>query len=165
MKNALKNITKQGEGETMRNLYNPEISQSAVDDLFNGTLIPRKTRPVAVEGTGILKRGLPLTSEDGITFTAFVPGQGPGTVEDIEDVLTLTLNNGIIGILLFDVDADDEEEARNAVLGISGEFNRNKIEGVLGEKLDPADVMQAWGKNIHIEADKTYPATPDFPLG
>jgi hypothetical protein len=147
----------------MRNLYNPEISQSTVDDLYNGTLIPRKTRPVTVSGTGILKRGLPLTSEDGITFTAFFPGQGPGTVE--EGTLALALNNGILGILLFDVDADDEEEAGNAVLGISGEFNQNKIEEVLDDELDPADIMQAWGKNIHIEANKTYPATPDFPLG
>jgi hypothetical protein len=165
MKNALKNITKQGEGETMRNLYNPEVSQSTVDDLYNGTLIPRKTRPVAVSGTGILKRGLPLTSEDGVTFTAFVPGQGPGTVEDIEDVLTLTLNHGIIGILLYDVDADDEEEAQNAVLGISGEFNQNKIEEALDDELDAEAIMEAWGRNIHIEANKMYPATPDFQLG
>jgi hypothetical protein len=150
----------------MRNLYTPEVSQSTVDDLYNGTLIPRKARPVAVSGTGILKRGLPLTSEDGITFTAFDPGRGPGTVVgEAVDGLVLTLNNGILGILLFDVDADDEEEAENAVLGISGEFNQNKIEKALGGELDPADIMQAWGKNIHIEADKTYPATPDFPLG
>jgi hypothetical protein len=149
----------------MRNLYTPEVRQSNVDDLYNGTLIPRKVRPVAVEGTGVLKRGLPLTSEDGVTFTAFVPGQGPGTVADNSGDLTLTLNNGILGILLFDVDADDAEEAGNAVLGISGEFNQNKIEEVLGDELDPADIMQAWGRNIHIEANKTYPATPDFPLG
>jgi hypothetical protein len=77
----------------------------------------------------------------------------------------LTLNHGIIGILLFDVDADDEDEASGAVLGISGEFNQNKIEEALGDELDPADVMDAWGRNIHIEANHTYPATPDFPLG
>jgi hypothetical protein len=118
--------------------------------------------PVAVSGTGVLKRGLPLTSADGITFVKFTPGQGPGTVE--EETLALTLNNGILGILLFDVDADDAEEAGNTVLGISGEFNRNKIEEVLGSPLEPADIMQAWGRNIHIEADNTYPATPDFPL-
>jgi hypothetical protein len=165
MKNALKNITKKEEGETMRNLYTPEISQSTVDDLYNGTLIPRKVRPVVVEGTGVLKRGLPLTSEDGVTFTEFVPGQGPGTVEDVEDVLTLTLNHGIMGILLYDVDADDEEEAQNAVLGISGEFNQNKIEEALDDELDAEAIMEAWGRNIHIEANKTYPTTPDFPLG
>ena len=147
----------------MRNLYNPEISQSAVDDLYNGTLIPRKVRPVTVTGTGVIKRGTPLTSEDGVTFVKFTPGQGPGTVE--EDELPHTLNHGIIGILLFDVDADDEDEAGGAVLGISGEFNQNKIEEVLGEELEPVDIMEAWGRNIHIEANATYPATPDFPLG
>jgi hypothetical protein len=94
-----------------------------------------------------------------------VPGQGPGTVEDIEDVLTLTLNHGIMGILLYDVDADDEEEAANAVLGISGEFNQNKIEEALDDELDAKAIMEAWGRNIHIEANKAYPATPDFPLG
>ena len=145
----------------MRNLYNPETFQSGVDDLYNGTLIPRKVRPVTVGGTGVIKRGTPLTSEDGVTFVKFTPGQGPGTV--VDDVLSL--NHGIIGILLFDVDADDEDEASGAVLGISGEFNRNKIEEVLGEELDPVDIMEAWGRNIHIEANHTYPATPDFPLG
>jgi hypothetical protein len=149
----------------MRNLYNPEIGQSTVDELYNGTLIPRMTRPVAVSGTGILKRGLPMTSADGITFTPFVPGQSAGTVEEVDDALTLTLNNGILGILIYDVDAGDTEEAQNAVLGISGEFNRNKIEEVLEDELDPADIMKAWGRNIHIEVNHTYPATPDFPLG
>jgi hypothetical protein len=147
----------------MRNLYNPQISQSAVDDLYNGTLIPRKVRPVTVEGTGVIKRGTPLTSDDGVTFMAFTPGKGPGAI-DVE-AETLTINHGIIGILLFDVDADDEDEASGAVLGISGEFNQNKIEEALDDELDPADIMDAWGRNIHIEADKTYPATPDFPLG
>jgi hypothetical protein len=147
----------------MRNLFNPEVSQSAVDDLYNGTLIPRKVRPVTVQGTGVIKRGTPLTSEDGVTFTAFEPGQGPGTI-DVEGE-TLTLNHGIIGILLFDVDADDADEAGGAVLGISGEFNQNKIEEALGVELDPVDVMEAWGRNIHIEANNTYPAMPGFPLG
>jgi hypothetical protein len=132
----------------MRNLYNPETFQSEVDDLYNGTLIPRKVVPVTVEGEGIIKRGTPLTSEDGITFVKFIPGEGP-----------------IFGILLFDVDADDEDEASGAVLGISGEFNKNKIEEVIDDELDPADIMVAWGRNIHIEANNTYPATPDFPLG
>jgi hypothetical protein len=149
----------------MRNLYNPQISQSEVDDLYNGTLIPRKVRPVTVAGTGIIKRGTPLTSEDGATFVKFTPGQGPGTGTVEDDVVSLALNHGILGILLFDVDADDEDEAGGAVLGISGEFNQKKIEEVLGDELDPADIMEAWGRNIHIEADYTYPATPDFPLG
>jgi hypothetical protein len=163
MKNALKNITKQGEEETMRNLYNPETFQSSVDDLYNGTLIPRAVRPVTIAGTGVIKRGTPLTSDDGVTFEKFTPGQGPGTI-DVEDE-KLTINHGIIGILLYDVDADDEDEASGAVLGISGEFNQNKIEEALGDELDPADIMEAWGRNIHIEANHTYPATPDFPLG
>jgi hypothetical protein len=150
----------------MRNLYNPQISQSTVDDLYNGTLIPRKVRPVTVEGTGVIKRGTPLTSTDGDTFVKFTPGQGPGTVtEPSTGVFSLTLNHGILGILLFDVDADDEDEASGAVLGISGEFNQNKIEEALDAELDPADVMEAWGRNIHIEANNTYPAIPDFPLG
>jgi hypothetical protein len=153
----------------MRNLYNPETYQSSVDDLYNGTLIPRKVRPVAVGGTGVIKRGTPLTSEDGVTFIKFTPGQGPGTgtgpvAANVANV-DLTLNYGILGILLFDVDADDEDEASGAVLGISGEFNRNKIEEALGDELDPVAIMEAWGRNIHIEANHNYPATPDFPLG
>jgi hypothetical protein len=82
-----------------------------------------------------------------------------------DEEVTLTLNRGIIAILIFDVDADDEEEASRAVLGISGEFNQSKIEEALDDELDPEDVMIAWGRNIHIEANSDYPATPDFPLG
>jgi hypothetical protein len=150
----------------MRNLYNPQTFQSSVDDLYNGTLIPRKVRPVTVSGTGIIKRGTPLTSQDGVTFVKFTPGQGPGEVTEPEaNTFALTLNYGILGILLFDVDADDDGEASGAVLGISGEFNQNKIEEALGGELDPIDIMEAWGRNIHIEANNTYPATPDFPLG
>jgi hypothetical protein len=128
-----------------RNLYNPEVSQSKVDDLYNGTLVPRLTRPVKVSGTGVIKRGTPLTSTDGETFTA------SGTA--------------IIGILLHDVDMTEEYEAENAVLGITGEFNRNKIEEALDDELTPAAIMSAWGKQIHIEANKTYPPTPSYPLG
>ena len=144
----------------MRNLYKPEISQSKVDDLYNGTLIPRKVRPVTVEGTGTLMRGTPLTSDDGVVYKKFVPGEGPGTV--VSDVLTL--NNGILGILLYDVDADDEDEAENAALGISGEFNQNKIEEALGEELGPLDIQAAWGRNIYIEPDYKYPHGEAFPL-
>ena len=107
-----------------RNLFHPEIAQSETDDLYNGTLIPRIARPVVLSGTGVIKRGTPLTSEDGVTFVKFTPGQGPGTgtgpvASNVADV-ELTLNYGILGILLFDVDADDENEASGAVLGISG---------------------------------------------
>jgi hypothetical protein len=129
-----------------RNLYNPEVDQSKIDDLYNGTLIPRKTRPVAVSGTGTMKRGLPLVSDDGETFTKWEPGEI------------------IRGILLNDIDTDETEEAANAVLGISGEFNRNKVEEALEDDLDSEAVMEAWGRNIHIEANNTYPPVPEFPL-
>jgi hypothetical protein len=146
----------------MRNLFNPETFQSSVDDLYNGTLIPRKFRPVTVAGTGVIKRGTPLTGS-GSVFVQLTPGQGPGTIDADDEVLIY--NYGIVGILLFDVDTNDEEEAGNAVMGISGEFNQNKIEEALGAELDPEDIMRAWGRNIHIEKNNTYPATPDFPLG
>ena len=132
-----------------RNLFHPEISQSETDDLFNGTLIPRKYRPVAIDSAvdGIVKRGTPLTSEDGETFTVWEEGAE------------------IKGILIFDIDTSETEEAGNAVLAVSGEFNRNKIEEALGSDLDELSVMDAWGKNIHIEKNFTYPAVDEFPLG
>ena len=128
----------------MRDLYKPDIGQSSTDDLYNGTLIFRKTRPVAVDGEGIIKRGSPMTSEDGETYTV------SGT--------------NIMGILLFDLDCDDAEEAGNGVLGITGEFNQNKIEEALGEELDPEEVQAAWGRQIHIEANYKYPHGEAFPL-
>jgi len=131
-----------------RNLFHPEIAQSETDDLYNGTLIPRKTRPVAVTGEGVIKRGTPLVSDDGETFTVFAQDEEP-----------------IRGILLFDIDTEEEEEAQNAVLGTSGEFNQNKVEEALGEELDAKAIMDAWGRNIHIEANKTYPNVPTFPIG
>jgi len=130
-----------------RNLFNPEIAQSTVDDLYNGTLIPRKYRPVAIIGTGVIKRGAPLTSSDGEKFSVWEPGEK------------------IRGILIFDIDTSETEEAENAVLGISGEFNQNKIEEALGDELDPEAVMEAWGGNIHIEPSRIYPPVPEFPLG
>jgi len=128
-----------------RNLFNPEVAQSKVDDLYNGTLVPRLTRPVKLSGTGIIKRGTPLTSTDGVTFTVS--------------------STAIMGILLYDIDMTEEYEAENAVLAITGEFNRNKIEEALDDELTPAAIMSAWGRQIHIEANKTYPPTPSFPLG
>jgi hypothetical protein len=110
-------------------------------------LIPRKTRPVALSGEGVIKRGTPLTSADGETFTV------------CED------DDPIIGILLFDIDTEETEEAENAAIGISGEFNRNKIEEALGEELSPASIMGAWGRQIHIEASNKYPPVDSFPLG
>jgi len=130
-----------------RNLFHPEIAQSETDDLYNGTLIPRAVRPVALTGTGVIKRGTPLTSEDGEQFKVW---------EEDEP---------IIGILLSDIDTEEEEEAQNAALGISGEFNRNKIEEALGEELTPVSIMDAWGRNIHIEASYKYPAVETYPLG
>jgi len=137
-----------------RNLFNPEIAQSETDDLYNGTLVFRTTRPVAVgipdgssgyETTGVIKRGTPLTSADGVMFTA------SGT--------------DIMGILLFDIDVSEIEEAKNAVLGMTGEFNQNKIEEALGEDLDSAEVAKAWGKQIHIQKSYKYPDVETFPLG
>jgi hypothetical protein len=171
MKDMPQNTTREEEEKTMakRNLFHPEIAQSETDDLYNGTTIPRLTRPVALSGEGVIKRGTPLTSEDGVTFVKFIPGLGPGTgtgpVATNTANVELTLNYGILGILLFNVDADDEEEASGAVLGISGEFNQNKIEEALDDELDPLDIMLAWGRNIHIEANKTYPAVETFPIG
>ena len=130
-----------------RNLFNPEIAQSTVDDLYNGTLIPRKTRPVAISGDSIIKRGTPLISEDGETFTVWESGEI------------------IKGILLYDIDTSETEEAQNAVLGISGEFNQNKIEEALGKELDSEAIAEAWGRNIHIEPNYAYPPVDTYPLG
>jgi hypothetical protein len=130
-----------------RNLFHPEIAQSETDDLYNGTIIPRLTRPVKLSGTGVIKRGTPLTSADGETFTVW---------EESEP---------IIGILLFDIDTSETEEAENAVLGISGEFNQNKINEALDDELTAASIMGAWGRNIVIEASKKYPPVETFPLG
>lgn len=130
-----------------RNLYHPNIAQSEIDDLYNGTTIPRMIKPVSLSGTGKIKRGTPLTSEDGETFSIWSEGKS------------------IIGILLFDIDTTETEEAENAALGISGEFNQNKIEEALGDELTSISIMDAWGRQIHIEADKTYPAVEDYPLG
>jgi len=127
-----------------RNLFNPEIDQSVVDDLYNGTLIFRKTRPVKVEGTDILKRGSPLTSADGVTYT--VSGMN------------------ILGILLFDIDTSEEYEAENGVLGLTGEFNQNKVEEALGSALDPREVQSALGRQIHIERNYEYPHGDAFPI-
>ena len=130
-----------------RNLFHPQIAQSETDDLYNGTIIPRLTRPVALTGTGIIKRGTPLVSTDGETFTKWAPG---GTIR---------------GILLFDIDTEETEEAKNAVLGTTGEFNQNKLEEALEVKLTPLAIMNAWGDQIHIEASKTYPPVETYPLG
>jgi hypothetical protein len=126
----------------MHNLYHPRISQSEVDDLYNGTLIPRKFRPVALSGTGTIKRGTPLTSDDGETYTVWEKGKD------------------IIGILVLDIDTSETEEAENAPLGYSGEFNRRKIEEVLESELDPLAVMQTARDNIHIEYSYAYPHAP-----
>ncbi|MCL2210789.1 MAG: hypothetical protein FWB95_02585 [Treponema sp.] len=133
-----------------RNLFNPLIAQSETDDLYNGTLIFRKTRPVDVSAsgtTGIIKRGSPLYSSDGKNYTVWQPG------------------NVIVGILLFDIDLSETEEAENATMGLTGEFNQNKIEEALGSALDPAAIQTAWGRQIHIEPSYGYPDAETFPLG
>ena len=131
----------------MRNLFNPQVSQSELDDLYNGTLIPRDARPVTVSGTGTIKRGTPLVSDDGETFTVWEPGEI------------------IRGILVKDVDADDTNEAENAVLGTSGEFNQNTIEEALGDHLTPIAIMEAWGDFIVIKPSYERPDVGQYPLG
>lgn len=135
----------------MRNLYHPVIAQSETDDLYNGTLIPRKYWPAAVSGSGIIPRGSPLTTDDGVTFTVST--------------------ENIMAILIFDIDTDETEEAQNACLGISGEFNKNKIEEALKKfygtdtSLDDLEVVSAWKQSIYIEPDYKYPAVDMYPLG
>ena len=131
----------------MRNLFKPFIAQSEVDDLYNGTLIPRKYRHVELSGTDVIKRGTPLASDDGETFTVWEPGKV------------------IRGILIFDIDTDEIEEARNAPIGVSGEFNQNKLEEALDDPLTPLAVMVAWGDHIHIEPSRAYPPVDYHPLG
>jgi len=140
-----------------RNLFHPEISQSETDDLYNGTLIPRPTRPVKltaadVENDGVVKRGTPLTSTDGVNFKVSA--------------------TNIRAILLHDIDVNETTEAANAVVGIGGEFNQNKLNEALQDALDddtaslsPLAVMDAWGRQIHIEASKKYPPVETYPLG
>lgn len=128
----------------MINLFKPNIAQSETDDLYNGTKVFRKYRPVKLGETGIVKRGSPLTSTDGITYTV------SGT--DIK------------GILIFDVDCDIPEEAENANMGLTGEFNQNKLEEALGAAIDPEEIQTAWGKQIHIEPSYEYPHAAAFPL-
>jgi len=131
----------------MRNLFHPLIAQSETDDLYNGTLVFRKTRPVALDGTGVIKRGTPLMSSDGETFSV------------------LSGANFIAGILLFDVDTSIEEEAENATMGLTGEFNRNKIEEALGAVLAESAILNAGARQIHIEASYKYPDVETLPLG
>lgn len=133
----------------MRNLFNPQIAQSETDDLYNGTLIPRKTRPVDISGigtSGIVKRGSALYSSDGKNYTVWQTG------------------NVIVGILLADIDLSETEEAENAVMGLTGEFNQNKVEEATGTAIDPAAIQTAWGRQIHIEASYPQPDTESFPI-
>ena len=133
----------------MRNLLNPQISQSETDDLYNGTLVFRVTRPVDISGITCetVKRGTPLYSIDGKNYTIWQPG------------------NVIVGILLSDIDLSETEEAQNAVMGLTGEFNQNKIEEALGSELDSAAIQTAWGRQIHITKSYKYPDAETFPLG
>jgi len=130
----------------MRNLFKPVTAQSKVDDLYNGTLIPRNAWTVTVSGTGIMKRGTPLTSDDGETFTVWEPGEI------------------IRGILIYDIDTAETEEAANAVLGTSGEFNLNTVEEALGNDLTQSAIMEAAGKFIVIRANYKYPHADTYPL-
>jgi len=151
--------TTRGEGVkamSKRNLFNPQIAQSETDDLYNGTLVFRKTRPIDITSagaSGVVKRGTPMQTNDGEAFWQWGPA-----LENADDP-------PIAGILLFDIDLSETEEAQNAVLGYTGEFNRNKLEEALGGTLPEVVIAQAFKDNIHITASFKYPDVESFPLG
>ena len=111
----------------MENLYKPNVDTSTVDDLISGTLVTAKVVSVTVTGTGIVKRGTLLWSEDGETFEAYDPAD-----EDMD----------IQCVLLQDVDADDSDSNVGAT-AFGGEFNQNKIEDVMGEDISPVAIHKA----------------------
>jgi len=106
----------------MENLYKPNVNTSTVDDLISGTLVTAKVVPVTVTGTGIVKRGTLLSSEDGETYEA-----------DAENIQC---------VLLADVNADDPD-SNVGPAAFGGEFNQIKIEEVMGEELTPLAVHNA----------------------
>jgi hypothetical protein len=106
----------------MKNLFQPNVDTSVVDNLVSGTLIPSKLVEVRVGGTGIVKRGTLLSSEDGVTYTA--------DAENPQCVLWL------------DANADDEHESVSPA-AFGGEFNQNYIEEVMDVELTPATILEA----------------------
>jgi hypothetical protein len=136
----------------MKNLFNPNANESVVDNLISGTLAQAKVEPVTITGTGIVKRGTLLYSEDGETFAAWNPA---GTVEIAADV---EVPQEIQAVLLADVDAEDED-SNIGPAAFGGEFNQNKIEEVMDITLDAAAILKARAKQIFIAPMNPAPET------
>jgi hypothetical protein len=112
----------------MANLYKPNVDTSVVDNLISGTLAQAKVLPVKVTGSGIVKRGTLLSSEDGVEYAA-----------DAENIQA---------ILLLDVNTAEPDAEGPAAFG--GEFNQNKIEEVMGATLTDEAIHEARGRQIFI---------------
>jgi hypothetical protein len=113
----------------MENLFKPNVDTSVVDNLISGTLAQAKVIPVKVTGTGIVKRGTLLSSDDGISYEA--------DAENIQAVLLLDVNA-----------ADPDSNEGPAAFG--GEFNQRKIEEVMGVTLTDVAIHEARGRQIFI---------------
>ena len=126
----------------MKNLYSPNVNSSTIDDLESGTLVPQKVWPVAIAGSGIVKRGTLLARDSGDTeYRPFTDG------------------DEIKAVLLLDVDADDPDESEGPA-AFSGEFNQNRIEEVMGFDLDPEAILDAAeGKKLYIAPMNPAPET------
>jgi hypothetical protein len=134
----------------MKNLFSSNVDLSKVDDLVSGTLVPSKVLPVTVTGTGIVKRGTLLYSEDGETFVAF-----EGRDADPDNDITA---DEIQAVLLLDVDADDTD-SNVGPAAFSGEFNQNVIEKVMEMTLTPIAVHNARAKQLYIAPMNPAPET------
>jgi hypothetical protein len=140
----------------MENLFKPNVNESIVDNLISGTLAQAKVEPVTITGTGIVKRGTLLYSEDGETFTAWDPD---GMVEiETEGEDTVKFPHEIQAVLLADVDAEDED-SNVGPAAFGGEFNQNKIEEVMGITLGAAAILAARAKQIFIAPMNLAPET------
>ncbi|MDR1704865.1 MAG: hypothetical protein LBS19_09330 [Clostridiales bacterium] len=116
----------------MKNLYSPNVDASTVDNLVSGTLIPCKVISGELEaGGGILLRGTLLTAEDDGTYTKYADGE-------------------INGVLLNDVDTDDDDERLSAAVACCGEFNQNKIDEVMGAETPAAAIVAARKQQLYI---------------
>jgi len=123
------------------NLYRPDVDGSTVDNLVSGTLIPLKLLDVTLaDGSGIVKRGTPLTSTNGVTYMPI-----SGSSEEIKC------------ILFNDVDVANEFERGSAAAAFSGEFNQNVIEEVMGAGLTPLQLADAKDKQIFVRPQNPAP--------
>jgi len=129
----------------MINLYRPNIDESTVDNLISGTRIPTKHIAHELEGTGVVKRGTPLTTADGEVFT-------PSATD-------------IRAILMNDVDTSIPEESMEVAVYRNGEYNQNVIEAALqeagllaaGTNLDPLEIENARAFQIFIAPQHPAP--------